>query len=98
VRAALAAANIVFDGRRIAATVSIGVASGSPTTAIDVLIARADEALYRAKDNGRNRVEIAAENVDVTTASGGHAGVNARGRRRKEESAAIDGAQESCCA
>jgi predicted signal transduction protein with EAL and GGDEF domain len=39
------------------ATVSIGVACGAPTTAIETLIARADAALYRAKSNARNRIE-----------------------------------------
>ena len=53
VRVAFAVASIVSDGQRIAATVSIGVASGSPATAIDLLITRADDALYRAKSNGR---------------------------------------------
>jgi len=42
-------------------TVSIGLASQSPgEESLDSLLARADAALYRAKENGRNRVEIAA--------------------------------------
>ena len=65
VRSALAAASIVRNGQRIAATVSIGVASGSPSGAVDLLITRADEALYRAKSGGRNRVEMADEIVDT---------------------------------
>jgi diguanylate cyclase (GGDEF)-like protein len=50
-------------GDRGAATVSIGVACGSPFASIDTLIARADAALYRAKMNGRDRVETAEEAV-----------------------------------
>jgi diguanylate cyclase (GGDEF)-like protein len=50
VRAAFAAASIVRNGRCIAATVSIGVASALPVTAIDLLITRADDVLYRAKN------------------------------------------------
>jgi diguanylate cyclase (GGDEF)-like protein len=98
VRAALADAAIVRRGRRIAATVSIGVASGSPTTAIDALITRADDALYRAKENGRNRVEIAADPDDATAVSSGQTGAIGHGCRRKEEGAANDGAQQSCIA
>jgi predicted signal transduction protein with EAL and GGDEF domain len=108
VRAALAATPIVSNGGSIAATVSIGVASGSPTTAIDVLIARADDALYRAKKNGRNRVEIAAGPVDATATSPDHAQALAQAkaqvqapasvRRRNDEGAVIDGAPESCVA
>ena len=41
-------------------TVSIGVATNRPDEAeIDTLLARADKALYQAKDEGRNRVEAA---------------------------------------
>jgi diguanylate cyclase (GGDEF)-like protein len=63
VRAAFAAATRDPDGHQIPATVSIGVACGSPNAAIESLIARADAALYRAKANGRDRVELADEAV-----------------------------------
>ncbi len=63
VRAAFAAAGAEFDGRQIAATVSAGVASGSPLATVEALIAQADAALYRAKMNGRDRVETADEAV-----------------------------------
>lgn len=48
------------EGQPIAVTVSIGVCTQDvqQVQAADVLIARADQALYRAKQNGRNRVEI----------------------------------------
>jgi len=41
-------------------TVSIGVATNrSDEDKIDALLARADKALYKAKDEGRNRIEVA---------------------------------------
>ena len=38
-------------------TVSVGVAIARPTDPMSAVIERADQALYRAKDRGRDRVE-----------------------------------------
>jgi diguanylate cyclase (GGDEF)-like protein len=57
-RAAVESLAIVAAGKQLKVTVSIGVAFHD--TAPDVsLIKQADEALYRAKQSGRNRVEVA---------------------------------------
>jgi len=50
------------DDTNIAITISAGVAQLRPDENIDQLIARADEALYRAKGTGRDRVVTAAKN------------------------------------
>jgi diguanylate cyclase (GGDEF)-like protein/PAS domain S-box-containing protein len=44
------------DWQRIHPTVSVGVARSTPGNDIEELIRRADAALYRAKESGRNRV------------------------------------------
>ncbi len=59
VRLAFQAVGVEISGHQIGATVSIGVARMRAPVEIDILLARADAALYRAKANGRNRVEIA---------------------------------------
>ena len=46
------------DGREVRFTVSIGLSSSDISESIDMLIKTADEALYRAKNGGRNRVVV----------------------------------------
>jgi len=51
---------VTLEGTPIPATISIGIAAHDPSmTSPDDLIAAADAALYRAKNGGRNRVELA---------------------------------------
>ncbi|WP_315779444.1 MULTISPECIES: GGDEF domain-containing protein [unclassified Bradyrhizobium] len=61
VREAFAASGVVCDDKPVDTTVSIGVAGGAAGTDLDVLLAAADTALYKAKRTGRNRVEASAE-------------------------------------
>lgn len=46
------------EGKPFGFTVSIGISSSEISDNIDTLIKTADEALYRAKENGRNRCEV----------------------------------------
>jgi len=59
-RATVEADRIVVGGNVLRITISAGVAERHPGETRDQLIARADEALYLAKNRGRNRVELAA--------------------------------------
>jgi len=50
---------IHYDGELIAITISLGVATiSSDMEPLDQLLARADAALYDAKESGRNQLKI----------------------------------------
>lgn len=60
-REAVATCEVAAGGHRFGMTVSIGVCEAPPEhDGIEPTLAAADEALYRAKQTGRNRVERAA--------------------------------------
>ncbi|WP_095083440.1 GGDEF domain-containing protein [Pseudomonas sp. Irchel s3h17] len=58
-RAAIGACPFHFKGEPVTITVSIGVTAFKPGERSDLVLKRADQALYRAKNAGRNRVEPA---------------------------------------
>lgn len=59
---------IPAEGHQISLTISIGVASATPNCPdLDTLIRHADQALYQAKENGRNRV-VCWQNADTNPA------------------------------
>ncbi len=72
IRMAFADATRDVDGRPVAATVSIGIViSHDAVLDLSALLAQADHALYRAKDAGRDRVEIASIEVILDRARRG---------------------------
>ena len=60
IRIAIANTSLVHNDLQIALTTSIGVARLKAGEALDSALGRADEALYRAKEAGRNRIEFSS--------------------------------------
>jgi diguanylate cyclase (GGDEF)-like protein len=61
-RRRVAASPVTADGLRIPVTISIGVTQYDGVEPPDQTVNRADAAMYRAKQEGRNRVAVAAKN------------------------------------
>jgi diguanylate cyclase (GGDEF)-like protein len=63
-REAVVAAPLTIDGRPVSMTVSVGVAAlDAHDHKWEEILRRADEALYHAKQNGRNRVSVHGRDV-----------------------------------
>jgi diguanylate cyclase (GGDEF)-like protein len=60
IRGAIAAAPLLINGESLPLTVSIGVAALAPDAMLETCLGQADEALYVAKQDGRDRVRTAA--------------------------------------
>jgi diguanylate cyclase (GGDEF)-like protein len=61
IRESFALATKEVDGRPVCATVSIGIAfCDQPALDVPEMLAQSDQALYFAKERGRNRVEVAS--------------------------------------
>ena len=93
IRACFADATRDVDGRPVVGTVSIGIAvSYDAVLDLSALLAQADHALYRAKDGGRNRIEVASLELMLDRAKRGTAdllgGVGGKSATSAEKSAA----------
>jgi diguanylate cyclase (GGDEF)-like protein len=58
IRAHVEENSCLYDGRRLPITFSIGVASGEGVDSFETLLRYADDAMYAAKESGRNRVVL----------------------------------------
>lgn len=60
----LAGQPLLLGQQSVSATVSIGIAAiGREDLSADTVLSRADRALYKAKDGGRNQVQVAGESA-----------------------------------
>src|SRR4029077_19494557 len=95
VRANIAGLSIIAPGaaggERVYVTVSIGVAaldSGSKRE-LSELVAAADAALYRAKDGGRDQVQMISTTRGLSAASGPGTGAAGRGPNDREDAPSL---------
>ena len=58
IRTAIESLEIVHNGHRLSVTASFGVCLNSEDGNLDTMLKAADEMLYEAKNNGRNRIEF----------------------------------------
>ena len=56
IRSDIESKKIEFEGKQISVTVSMGIACSSETVVYQELLNKADERLYKAKENGRNQI------------------------------------------
>lgn len=83
-RSTIAGTGFAYDGISLSVTASFGIAhnhSGIPVSKASALIASADQALYAAKHEGRNRVCVAGS-PGTYSVSGADASTNPRDRSR----------------
>jgi diguanylate cyclase (GGDEF)-like protein/PAS domain S-box-containing protein len=57
-RARVSQASIEEDGKKMSVTISIGATIVNPKDTLETLLQRADELLYKSKQDGRNRVTV----------------------------------------
>lgn len=85
---ALRNAPLNTDDQTIPMAVSIGIATMQPGDSIDDAFKRADDALYRAKTSGRDRLCLADKLASITTQPNDPAGARERRQRRSQNQAA----------